>query len=146
MLISIGIYWAIYDWLAQLGHTLLHPILANWLILSASCRCSSIFRTCAHWVGQEKSELDIKNIFKPILGGSPTSCSRHWMDPTSDVWITFFLVPIQHIYGEKNSPPGIEPVPYNEHEHKDTHSNNCANRQYIIIKLDNICRAHDLIF
>ncbi len=92
MLISIGTYWAIYDWLAQLGHTLPHPILANWLILSASCRCSSISGTCAHWVGQEKSELDIKNIFRPISGHSTTSHSQHWMDPLLNVWITFFFL------------------------------------------------------
>ncbi len=97
MLISIGTYWAIYDWFAQLGHTLPHPILANWLILSPGCRCSSVSGTCAHWVGQKKSELNMKNIFKPILGGSPTSCSQHWMDLTLNVWITFFFwLPIEY--------------------------------------------------
>ncbi len=76
MLISIGTYWAMYDWFAQLGHTLPCPILANWLILSPSCRCSSVSGTCVHWVGQEKSELNIKNIFKPISGG--IGWIRHW--------------------------------------------------------------------
>ncbi len=33
----------------------------------------------------------MKNIFKPILGCSPKSCSQHWIDPLSNVWITFFF-------------------------------------------------------
>ncbi len=118
MLIIIGTYWAIYDWLAQLGHTLPHPILANWLILSASCRCSSFsgpmltgwvrkkvnqrwkIYSNLYWVVARHCTADIRWIWcrmfgLPFFGGCQLTASAAKMKATTQDWTWVTVVQTQ---------------------------------------------------